>query len=223
LIVSGTTNLLNTTTINSSLNVLSYSLLNNYVSINSSLFVSGTTNLLNTTTINSSLNVLSYSLLNNYVSINSSLFVSGTTNLLNITTINSSLNVYGGCILNNTTINSSLVINGDLNITGHITISNNLLFDLVNTQMGSVCTSLSEVHTVNYSSKFVNTPHLIAYPYNIYNNGTGVSNIDGCIKSVSNTGFKIHPPNNNNNNNISIISILWVAMAKNPNLPSFIY
>ena len=127
LVISGTTTLIGTTTINSSLNVSSYSIFNNSININNSLNISGNTNINGYCTINNSLFINGKTVINNATSINSSLNISGVANINNNASINSSLNISGTTIINgNMTILSYLNISGVTNINGNCTINNSL-------------------------------------------------------------------------------------------------
>jgi len=181
--ISGTTNLIGSTTINSNLYVKKLSIFNN-------------------TTINNSLNISSNSILNGSTTINSSLNVNDITIINNNCSINNILNVNGTCIYNNTvSINSFLNINGNNNINGIITTNNilNLNNNLINNNSVSINSSLnvSGLTIINGSLSINNSLNI-----------TGTTNINGNININSNLNIS-----NNSNfiNNCSLNSSLNVS------------
>lgn len=127
LIISGTTSLLNNTTILSTLNISSASIMNNSTSINSSLNISNSTLINSSCSINNSLYISNTTILNNTCSFKSSLSINGFINIENTTSINSSLNINGSSIINGQlNINRLLNVNGITNLNNYTTIYNSL-------------------------------------------------------------------------------------------------
>jgi UDP-3-O-[3-hydroxymyristoyl] glucosamine N-acyltransferase len=195
--ISGTTNLIGSTTINSNLYVKKLSIFNN-------------------TTINNSLNISSNSILNGSTTINSSLNVNDITIINNNCSINSILNVNGTCVYNNpVSINSFLNINGNNNINGIITTNNilNLNNNLINNNSVSINSSLnvSGLTIINGSLSINNSLNI-----------TGTANINGNINinsnlNISNNSNFINSCTLNSSLNVSGVCI-FNSISINSNL-----
>ena len=175
LIISGTSILNNNTNIISYLNISGISILNNSTTINSCLYNSGS-NINSSCLINGSLNISQSgsTIINNNCSINSFLNISesGNTIINDKCYINKSLNIIGKTIIGNISINSSLYLNGIININNSTSIISNLFISgssILNNSVSSY--SLINISNNSLTSKTINSNFLVS-GFSILNNTT---------------------------------------------------
>jgi hypothetical protein len=178
------------------------------------LVINGDINVKGKSTLNSDLNVNGNSTLNKDVSITGK------------TTLNSDLNVNGNSTLNkDVSITGKTIMNDNLQL-GNTIINNDILYDLMNTQMGIIFSNGDTKVTVKFDKPFKKQPYVFltlvdieGITWNGWTVGFGWQDTDP--NKITNLGFDLYINRPNMKSDVfgigtySHVRWLWIAISKN--------